>query len=210
MKISSISSPKVGYIIGAFMFSGSQTKRFDIQVLICSGDRFGNHILTSQDNSKFGHLRSYLLNLSLRKSSISSHLIASGCFLSYSSPGKRVEDFFVLLWTLMFWTAIKEVFAIWLLSWPSSGPELCIVWLWNMPASGWGSLWESSSCVPWFVPYAFRDVSRAVPYWPWISGFMRKSSRRDSAPKKRFFVFLNSWDNFFVTLPSISSETWVM
>ena len=96
------------------------------------------------------------------------------------------------------------------LSWPSSGPEFCAVWLRKMPASGWGSLWESSSFFPWFVPYAFPDASGAVPEWPWISRFMRKSSRRDRAPKMRFFVLLNSWDNFFVILPSISWETWVM
>ena len=79
-----------------------------------------------------------------------------------------------------------------------------------MPASGWGSLWESSSFVPCFVPNAFRDVSGAVSEWPWTSGFMRKSSRRDKAPNMRLCVLLNSCDNFFVTLPSISSETWVM
>ena len=47
-----------------------------------------------------------------------------------------------------------------------------------MPASGWGSLWESSSFVPWFVLNVFRDISAVVPEWPWISGFMRKSSFR--------------------------------
>ena len=48
------------------------------------------------------------------------------------------------------------------------------------------------------------------PEWPCISGFKRESSRRDNAPNTRFSVLLNSWDNFFVTLPSISSENWVM
>ena len=77
-------------------------------------------------------------------------------------------------------------------------------------ASGWVSLWESSSFVPCFVPYAFRDISGAVPEWPWPSGFMRKSSKRDSAPRMRFSVLLNSWDNVFVTLRSTSSEIWVI
>ena len=45
-----------------------------------------------------------------------------------------------------------------------------------MPASGWGSLWESSSFVPWFVLNAFRDITGVVPDLSWISGFMRKSS----------------------------------
>ena len=44
------------------------------------------------------------------------------------------------------------------------------------PASGWGSLYESSSFVPWFVLNAFRDITGVVPDLPWISGFMRKSS----------------------------------
>ena len=55
-------------------------------------------------------------------------------------------------------------------------PEFRIVWLPKMPASGWGSLWESSSFVPWFVLNAFRDISGVVPDLPWISGFMRKLS----------------------------------
>ena len=72
------------------------------------------------------------------------------------------------------------------LSWPSSGPESWVAWLWKIPASGWESLWESSSVDPWIVPYAFQDVFGAVPEWPWISGFRRKSLRRDSAAKMRF------------------------
>ena len=99
----------------------------------------------------------------------------------------------------------KRVFK-WYLSCVSSGPEFPAIWLWDMLASGWGSLWESFSFVPWLVPYAFRDVSGMVREWPWICGFMRKSSRRDNASKKRSSVLLNSCDNFFVTLPSISSE----
>ena len=78
-----------------------------------------------------------------------------------------------------------------------------------MPASGWGILWDSSPFVHWLVLNTFRDVSRTVPQWPWISRCMRKS-RRDFALKMRFSVPPNSWDNFFVTLPPISSETWVM
>ena len=95
------------------------------------------------------------------------------------------------------------------MSWTSSGPKFCVVWLWNMPASGWRSLWESSSFVPWFVLYAFRDVPGAVSEWPWTGGCWRKSSERNSAPKM-LSVLVNSWDNFFVTLPSISLETWVI
>ena len=77
-------------------------------------------------------------------------------------------------------------------------------------ASGWGSFWESSSFVPWLVFNAFREGSGVVPERPGSSGFIRKSSSRASAPRMRFSVLLNSFDNLFVTLPSISSETWVM
>ena len=55
-------------------------------------------------------------------------------------------------------------------------PDFRIVRLPKMPASGWGSLWESSSFVPWLVLNAFRDITGVVPDLPWISGFMRKSS----------------------------------
>ena len=112
---------------------------------------------------------------------------------------------------LMLYKNFRSFFKKWFRfpSWPSSGPEFRVVWLWKMPASGQASLWESSSFVPWIAPNVFRDVFGAVPEWPWISGFMRKSSRRDNAPNMRFSVLLNSCDNFFLTLPSISSETWV-
>ena len=54
-----------------------------------------------------------------------------------------------------------------------------------MPASGWGSLWESSSFVHWFLPSGFRDVSRANPEWPWISELKLNSSIWEGAPKVR-------------------------
>ena len=104
---------------------------------------------------------------------------------------------------LSLWTPVT-------MSWLSSGPKFCVIWLLERPASGWGLLWESSSFVPWLILHTFRDVSGAVPEWPWVSGFMKKSSSRASAPSMRFSVLLNSCDNFLVTLPSISSETWVM
>ena len=49
-------------------------------------------------------------------------------------------------------------------------------------------------------PERFRSSPKLVGSW---------ESHQDSAPKMRFSVQLNSWDNFFVTLPSISSKTWV-
>ena len=59
-------------------------------------------------------------------------------------------------------------------------------------------------------PFVFRDVSGTDPEWPWSIAFRRNSSSRDRAPKSPHFVLLNSWDNFHVTLPSISSETCVI
>ena len=41
-------------------------------------------------------------------------------------------------------------------------------------------------------------------------GFRRNSSSLDKAPKMRDSVRINSWESFLLTLPSISSETWVM
>ena len=91
-----------------------------------------------------------------------------------------------------------------------SGPKTFVVWRWDTPASGWGSFWERSSIVPWLSPYVFRDVFGTDPEWPWIIGLRRNTSSRDRASKMRFSVLLNSWDNFFVSLSSIFSETCVI
>ena len=85
----------------------------------------------------------------------------------------------------------------------SSGPEFRVVWLWETLASGWGSLWESSSFVPCFVPSLFRDVSRKVPEWPWTNEFRRKSSRQDRAPKIQGELLWYSNINFFRILSYI-------
>ena len=79
-----------------------------------------------------------------------------------------------------------------------------------MPASGWGSLWESSSFVPWFSTFVFRNVPGTVPECVVICWFKRNSSNLDRAPKMRDSVLLNYWDSFLLTLPSISSETCVI
>ena len=90
------------------------------------------------------------------------------------------------------------------------GPKFCVVWPRKMPASGWGSLWESSSFVPWFSTFLFRNVPGTVPECVVICWFKRNSSNLDRAPKMRDSVRLNSWDSFLVTLPSICSETCVI
>ena len=94
---------------------------------------------------------------------------------------------------------------------------MAIFWariLWILAAedacSGWGSLWESSSFVPWFPTFVFRNAPGTVPECVRICGFRRNSSNLDRVPKMRDSVLLNSWDSFLVTLPSISSETFVI
>ena len=104
---------------------------------------------------------------------------------------------------LSFWTPVT-------MSWPFSEPEFCVIRLWKKPASVWGSFSESSSFVPWLVLNTFWEATGVVPEWPCSRWFMRKSPRRAYAPIVRFSVLLNSFDNLFVILPSISSETWVM
>ena len=96
---------------------------------------------------------------------------------------------------MVFWKKVKVIGVVWAKI------------LGRLTLRGWGSLWGQSSFVPWFSPYAFRDVSEADPEWFWINGFKRNSSSRDRAPKLRISLLLNSLDNFFLTLPSISSET---
>ena len=69
---------------------------------------------------------------------------------------------------------------------------------------------ESSSFVPWLSTFVFRNVSGTVPECIRICWFRRNSSNLDKAPKMRDSVLLNSWDSFLLTLPSISSESWVI
>ena len=130
--------------------------------------------------------KSYPLKIGLSKITNFPRRLSCACVLSLS-----------LSLSLSLWTPVA-------MSWRSSRPEV------RRPASGWGSLWESSSFVPWLIVNTFRDVSGVVPEWPWNSGFMRKSSSLASAPSIWFSVLLNSCDNFLVTLPPISSETWVI
>ena len=92
----------------------------------------------------------------------------------------------------------------------SFGPKFFVVWPRKMPASGWGSLWQSSSFVPWFSTFVFRNVPGTVPECVVIYGFKRNSSNLERALKMRDSVLLNSWDRFLVTLHSTSSETYVI
>ena len=75
---------------------------------------------------------------------------------------------------------------------------------------GWGSLWERYPFGSSFSTSLFRDVPGTVAESVRTCGFKRKLSTLNRAPKMRKFVLLTSWDSFLVTLPSISSDTWVM
>ena len=92
----------------------------------------------------------------------------------------------------------------------SFGLKFCVLWPRKMLASGWGSLWESSSIVPWFSTFVFRNVPGTVSECVRICWFKRNSSNLDRAPKMRDTVLLNSWDSFLLTLLLISSETCVI
>ena len=90
----------------------------------------------------------------------------------------------------------------------SSGQHFCENWLRETFASSWGLIWERSSFGSWFSILEFQDVSGTDLEWSRTSGFRRNSSSLEKAPNVRRSVLLNSWENFFVTLPSTSSDTW--
>ena len=109
-----------------------------------------------------------------------------------------------------FWVKILPQVFFMLLSRQSFGPNFRVVWPRKMPASGWGSLWKSSSFVPWFSTFVFRNVPGTVPECVVICWLKKNSSNLNRAPKMRDSVPQNSWDSFLVTLPSICSETCVI
>ena len=61
-----------------------------------------------------------------------------------------------------------------------------------------------------FTVLLFLDAPGTATEQVRTCGLRRSSSSLDEAPKMRDYVQLNSWESFLVTLPSISSETWVM
>ena len=65
----------------------------------------------------------------------------------------------------------------------------------------------SSSFVPWFSMFVFRNVPGTVPECVRICAFKRNSSNLNRADEMCDSVLLNSRHSFLVTLPSISSET---
>ena len=69
---------------------------------------------------------------------------------------------------------------------------------------------ESSSFVPWFSTFVFRNVPGTVLECVCICWFERNSYNLDRASEMRDSIRLNSWDSFLVILPSISSETCVI
>ena len=109
------------------------------------------------------------------------------------------------LWGSLVVCSITPVIVLWFP--PVSGSIEWRDWQTEGPTSGWGSLWESSSFVPWFSMFVFRNVPGTVSECVRICRFKRNSSNLDRASKMRDSALLNSWDSFLLTLPSISSET---
>ena len=95
---------------------------------------------------------------------------------------------------------------------------VCFLWIWILGLSGPVDegiylrtkiiLW--SPVGTWFPTFMFRDVPGTITDCTGTCGFRRNSSSLDRAPGIRLPVLLNSWDNFFVTLPFISCDTWVI
>ena len=96
------------------------------------------------------------------------------------------------------------------MSWPTSGPKFCVVWLRKMPASGWGWLKESSSFVPWFSTFVFRNVPGTVPECVRLCGFRKTRLIWTEHPKCGTLSCWTPGTDFFGPLPSISSETRVI
>ena len=99
-----------------------------------------------------------------------------------------------------------------------TGTEGLLLWG-SVSAPGWGeenstsgpgSSEGRSSLVPWFSRLLLLDVPGTATEQDRTCGFKRNSSSFDKASKMRDSVLLNSFENFLVTLPSISSETWEM
>ena len=76
--------------------------------------------------------------------------------------------------------------------------------------SGQGSFREQSSVGSRFSELLFLDVLGTATEQVQTCGLRSNSSSLDKAPKIRASIRLKSWESFLVTLPSISSETWVM
>ena len=92
----------------------------------------------------------------------------------------------------------------------SSEQQSCGDWFRGTITSGWKSIWKGSSVGSWFSLLGIRDVSGSNPEWTRTCRSRRNSSSLKTAAEMRLSVLLNSWDNFFVTLPSIVSDTWVV
>ena len=61
-----------------------------------------------------------------------------------------------------------------------------------------------------FSTFEFRDIFGTDPECTRTSGLRENLSKIDRGPKTRLSVQLTSWDIFIVTLPSISSDTWLI
>ena len=102
---------------------------------------------------------------------------------------------------------------MWLLPWWASSCSesfRLLVWQAENAISGQGLSRERSPVGSRFSELLFLDVPGTATEQVRACGFRRNSSSLDKAPKMRDSARLNSWESFLVTLPSNSSETWVM
>ena len=73
-----------------------------------------------------------------------------------------------------------------------------------------GSFWERSPLGFWFSTSVCRRVPGTVPESVLICGIKEFLPSWDPTPKMQDSVLMKSWESFFVTLPSFSSETCVI
>ena len=85
-----------------------------------------------------------------------------------------------------------------------------LVWRAENTTSGQGTFRERTPVGSRFSELLFLDVPGTATEQVRTCGFRRNSSSLDKEPKMRDSVRLHSWESFSVTLPSISSESWVM
>ena len=80
----------------------------------------------------------------------------------------------------------------------------------EVTSSAWGSIWKQSSLCSLFSQSELRKVPWEVPDPTQACELRKNSLSFDKAINIWLSVLLNSSDNFLFTLPSISSETWVI
>ena len=92
---------------------------------------------------------------------------------------------------------------VWIISWAVCMTEAAAL-------SRQKSFCEGSPVGSWFSKFMFRDVRKTVPDCTQTCDFRRNRSSLDRSPRFRLSVLLKSRDKFFVTLPFVFTDTWVI